>query len=115
MRVGPGNREGALTLRIKSGCERTDRHVRAEIWQGNGKVNDRPGGKRTISNGEPIYYSFTMSPVQCADDMRRRILAECVRHAAPVLFAGSDRPLHAIIFREKPLISRPRCQRFLNA
>src|ERR1700744_2426915 len=87
MRVGPWNREGALTLRINSRCERTSRHMITQTGQENGKRNNRPGGNRTILKTN-VYYSFTMSPAQCAVALRLCILAECVQNASLAFLPG---------------------------
>ena len=76
VRVGPGKREGALTLRIKtSRRERTERHRTTQTGQENGNGTS---SRRT---------AFTI-PLRCRRRNARsrsplRILAECVREASP--------------------------------
>src|SRR5204863_9873192 len=68
--VGPGNGEGALTLRINtSRRERTRGHHTTQIRQENGKGAFR---------NNDVYYSFTLFVAQSGNSAPPCILPECV-------------------------------------
>src|SRR5258707_1026607 len=76
VRVGPGNGEGTLTLRINtSRRERTKGHEKTQTGQENGNT--------TSLKKIRVYYSFPLSSAQSGGRPLVRILPECVRRASP--------------------------------